>query len=148
MYVCLCVCTLACVGTWARKWRAEASISWNWRCKQLWVTWMRYWELNSGHLKEQCVFLTSESFQQSPHLFLFHIMLLKRIISPWLWSSLIWLGWLANELSGSPHLYLRSDGFRDTCPCTQLLHESWGPEIGTSCLCSRHFIHWAILVGI
>lgn len=81
MYVCLCVCTLACVGTWARKWRAEASISWNWRCKQLWVTWMRYWELNSGLLKEQCVFLTSESFQQSPHLFYF-------ILCYWKGSSL------------------------------------------------------------
>lgn len=91
--------------------------------KQLWLTWCKYWELKSGTLKKHCGLLTSESFQQLPHLVILcyamscHVMLCYIIIidgfSHWLWSSLIWLGWLASKLYGSTHLYLHSNGFRD-----------------------------------
>lgn len=45
-------------------WGIFKLISWNWNSRWLWAVFCGYWELNWGHLEEQCIlFSTGPSFQ-------------------------------------------------------------------------------------
>lgn len=106
--VCVCVwCLYMSTGILGGQ---RCQIPWSWRYKQLWTSWHGCWELNSGPLQEQCMFLIAEpSLQPLRSVFKDSFGFLNLSISnwqPWLFSFLQNLSFhpsiLPRSLHGSP----------------------------------------------
>lgn len=60
----------------------------------------------------------------------------EEIVSHWMWGSLIgWIGWPENPLDHP---------ISTSWPPGSYFYGFWWSQIGSSCLCGKHFTHWAV----
>lgn len=60
LFFCFDLCIEASMQVWVCKDRRRCQIPCNWTYTYLWVTWCRYWKLNSGPVEKHQALLTTE----------------------------------------------------------------------------------------